>query len=233
MVARLMAAARIAVLIPAYNCAATIDAVVRGARAQVADVLVVDDGSRDDTAVRAREAGAEVLRFDANRGKGAALRAGLAALAARGATHALAMDGDGQHLAREVPRLIDAASADPTALVIGERRIGTQEVKPVKLFGNRFANRWVEIASGVAVPDSQSGLRVYPLAATLALGATAERFAFETEVLIRAARAGMTITSVPVDVYYPPAAERVSHYAPWRDTVRIIGVVLGLILRLR
>jgi hypothetical protein len=129
--------------------------------------------------------------------------------------------------------LLAAAAADPQALIIGARRIGTQEVQAVKLFGNRFANRWVEIASGLALPDSQSGLRVYPLAATLRLGASAERFAFETEVLIRAARAGMAIHSVPVDVYYPPAAERISHYAPWRDTVRIIGVVLGLIFRVR
>lgn len=226
-------AMRVAVLVSAYDCAATIEAVVSGARGHLDDVLVVDDGSRDQTAARARAAGAAVLQFAANRGKGAALRAGMTALAQRGVTHTLTMDGDGQHLAREVPTLLAAAAADPQALIIGARRIGTQEVQAVKLFGNRFANRWVEIASGLALPDSQSGLRVYPLAATLRLGASAERFAFETEVLIRAARAGMAIHSVPVDVYYPPAAERISHYAPWRDTVRIIGVVLGLIFRVR
>jgi len=225
------AALRLAVLIPAYDCAATIAAVVAGARAQCGEVLVVDDGSRDATAARAEAAGAAVLRLGANRGKGAALRAGMAALAARGATHALTMDGDGQHLASALPALLAAAAAAPRALIIGARRIGAQEVKPIKLFGNRFANRWVRIASGVALPDSQSGMRVYPLTAVLALGATAERFAFETEILIRAARAGLAIDSVPVEVYYPPAAERVSHYAPLRDTVRIIAVVLRLILR--
>jgi len=224
---------RIAVLIPAYDCAATIAGVVAGAREHVGDVLVVDDGSRDDSAARAAAAGAQVLRLTPNRGKGAALRAGMVALAARGVTHAVSMDGDGQHLARELPTLLAASAAAPAALIVGARRIGGQDVKPIRLFGNRFANRWVEIACGVAVRDSQSGLRVYPLAATQALGATADRFAFETEVLIRAARAGMPIHSVPVDVYYPPPAERVSHYAPWRDTLRIIGVVLGLILRKR
>jgi len=228
-----MATIRVAGLIPAYDCATTIAAVVRGALAHLEQVLVVDDGSRDATSACAREAGADVLRFEANRGKGAALRAGMAALAERGATHALSMDGDGQHLAREVPTLLAAAHAHPTALIVGARRIGTQDVKAVKLFGNRFANRWVEIAAGIALPDSQSGLRVYPLAATLGLGASAERFAFETEVVIRAARAGISIESVPVDVYYPPPDERISHYAPWRDTLRIIGVVLGLIFRVR
>jgi hypothetical protein len=91
----------------------------------------------------------------------------------------------------------------------------------------------VEIACGRALPDTQSGFRVYPLAETLRLGATAGRFAFETEILIRAARAGMAIESIQVAVYYPPAAERISHYRPWADTVRIIVVVLGLIFRRR
>jgi len=223
----------VAALIPAYDCAATIGAVVAGARQHVARVLVVDDGSRDDTAARAAAAGAEVLRLPQNRGKGAALRAGLERLAAAGATHALTMDGDGQHLAGEIPRLLAASADAPAALVIGERRIGGQEVAPIKRFGNRFADRWVEIACGRALPDTQSGFRIYPLPAVLRLGARARRFAFETEVLIRAARAGMEIRSVPVAVYYPPAAERVSHYRPWGDTLRIIAVVVGLILRRR
>lgn len=222
---------RAAVLIPAYDCAATIGAVVEGARRRVERVLVVDDGSADDTAARAAAAGAEVLRLPANRGKGAALRAGLRRLADEGVTHAVSMDGDGQHLADQIPSLLAAATAAPAALVIGARRIEGQEVTPIKLFGNRFANRWVEIACGQRLPDTQSGFRVYPLPATLALGARAEQFAFETEVLIRAARAGMTIRSVEVAVHYPPAAERISHYKPFRDTVRIIGVVVGLILK--
>jgi glycosyltransferase involved in cell wall biosynthesis len=221
----------LAVLIPAYDCAATIAEVVAGARQHVERVLVVDDGSRDDTAARAAAAGAAVLRLPANAGKGEALRAGFARLAGEGVTHVLTMDGDGQHLGREIPALLAASAASPAALVIGARRIGTQEVTPIKLFGNRFANRWVEIACGQKLPDTQSGFRVYPLAETSRLGAHAGRFAFETEVLIRAARAGVAIHSVPVDVYYPPAAERVSHYRPWGDTLRIIAVVVGLILR--
>jgi len=224
---------RPAVLIPAFDCGATIGAVVEGARRQVERVLVVDDGSSDDTAGRAAAAGAEVLRLAANGGKGAALRAGLERLAAGGVTHALSMDGDGQHLADQIPLLLAAATAEPAALVVGARRIEGQEVTPIKLFGNRFANRWVEIACGQRLPDTQSGFRVYPLPASLALGARAEQFAFETEILIRAARAGMAIRSVEVAVYYPPAAERISHYKPFRDTLRIILVVVGLILRPR
>ncbi|MGD9763668.1 MAG: glycosyltransferase family 2 protein [Candidatus Binatia bacterium] len=232
-----MASARptpaVAVLIPALDCAPTIAGVVEAARAHVDRVLVVDDGSADDTATRATAAGAAVLRQKVNRGKGAALRAGMQWLAARGVTHVLTMDGDGQHLASEIPVLLAAAAAAPDAIMIGARQVGDQEVTALRLFGNRFANRWVEIACGARVADSQSGFRVYPAAATLAIGGRSERFAFETEVLIRAARAGLEIRSVPVAAYYPPADVRISHYRPWRDTVHIIAVVLGLMFRLR
>jgi glycosyltransferase involved in cell wall biosynthesis len=223
----------LAVLIPAYNCAATIADVVSGARRRVDLVLVVDDGSTDDTGSCAAAAGAEVLRQPANRGKGAALRAGMEWLAARARTRALTMDGDGQHLASEIPVLLAASAASPHALIIGARQLGDQQVRPLNLFGNRFANRWVAIACGETLPDTQSGFRVYPLLETRSLGATAVGFAFETEVLIRAVRAGLEVRSVPVKVYYPPVAERVSHFRPFRDTLRVIIVVVGLILRRR
>jgi glycosyltransferase involved in cell wall biosynthesis len=220
----------VAVLVPAYDCAATIAAVVAGARRYLDHVLVVDDGSRDATAARAEAAGAEVVRHPRNRGKGAALRSGIALLGARCVGRILTMDGDGQHLADEIPVLLAASDADPHAVVIGARRVEAADVKPIRLFGNRFANRWVEIASGLSLPDTQSGFRIYPMPETLALGARAGHFAFETEILIRAARGGLRVRSVPVAAYYPPAHERVSHYRPFVDTVRIIAVVLRLIL---
>lgn len=220
----------LAILIPAYNCAATIADVVAGARRHAAHVLVVDDGSSDATAELARAAGAEVLRQPRNTGKGAALRAGMERLASRGAARVLTMDGDGQHLADQIPALLEASARAPHALVVGARQVVPGEVSSIRLFGNRFANRWVTIASGVALPDTQSGFRVYPMLETLALGAAASHFAFETEVLIRAARSGLLIISVPVRAYYPPPSERVSHFRPFVDTVRIIRIVLRLIL---
>jgi glycosyltransferase involved in cell wall biosynthesis len=223
----------IAVLIPALNCAPTIAGLVRDARRYVATVLVVDDGSTDATGELAAAAGAEVLRHDHNRGKAAALLSGMQALAARGCTHVVTMDGDGQHLADELPTLLNAAAHDSAALVIGARIIEPGMVAPIKAFGNRFANRWVAIACGQALPDTQSGFRLYPLHSVLALGCRAGHFGFETEVLIRAARARIPIRSVPVRTYYPPPAERVSHFRPFVDTVRIIGVVLKLILSRR
>ncbi|HVN83614.1 MAG TPA: glycosyltransferase family 2 protein [Candidatus Binatia bacterium] len=222
-----------AVLIPAFDCAATIAEVVASARRVVTSVLVVNDGSADDTAACAAAAGAEVESHAANQGKGAALLTGMRRLAHAGFDRVVTMDGDGQHLGTEIPALLAAADAEPQALVVGARHFEGVTIAPIKLFGNRFANRWVEIACGQRLPDTQSGFRVYPLHATLALGARARHFAFETEVLIRAARAGMPIRSVAVRVHYPPVAERLSHFRPFVDTVRIIVVVLGLIFRLR
>jgi glycosyltransferase involved in cell wall biosynthesis len=224
--------AKIAVLIPALNCERTIAPAVGGALAHADRVLVVDDGSSDSTAELARQAGAEVISHGQCQGKGAALMTGFARLAALGVEHAVTMDGDGQHLPGEIPKLVVASAAQPAAIVIGARSLEQVEIAPIKLFGNQFANRWVEIACGQRIADTQSGFRVYPLAATLALGLRARRFAFETEVLVRGVRAGMPIVSVPVGVYYPPVAERTSHFRPVADTVRIIAVVVGLILRL-
>jgi glycosyltransferase involved in cell wall biosynthesis len=220
----------VAVLIPAYDCAATIAAVVSGARRYVERVVVVDDGSTDDTAARAAAAGAELLRQPGNTGKGAALRAGMEWCAARGVGRVVTMDGDGQHLADQIPRLLEVSDRDPHALVIGARQVEPGQVSRARLFGNRFANRWVEIACGLAIPDTQSGFRIYPMPETLALGVRAGHFAFETEVLIRAARGGLLVRSVPVPAYYPPPSVRTSHFRPFVDTVRIVVVVLRLII---
>jgi glycosyltransferase involved in cell wall biosynthesis len=221
----------VAALIPALNCEQTVGDVVRGARRYVSCVLVVSDGSTDATEERARNAGAEVLRHETVCGKGAALLTGMQALAARGIERVLTMDGDGQHLADEIPVLLQASGVEPKALVLGARQMAPEMSTPARLFGNRFANRWVEIACGQALPDTQSGFRVYPLQETLALEVKARHFGFETEVLIRAVRAGLAIRSVPVRVFYPPPDERVSHFHPFVDTVRIICIVLGLIFR--
>lgn len=225
---------RVAALVPAFDCARTIADVVRGAAHHCEHVLVIDDGSNDATAQLARAAGAEVIRHEANRGKGAALRSGLIRLLAEGFTHAFSVDGDGQHLASEMQRMLDASHAAPGAIVLGARRISPeQEVAPIKRFGNDFANWWVSLAAGREFRDTQTGFRIYPIAATLDLGVQAERYQFESEVLILAARRGIDIETCEVAVFYPPPGERISHYDPWLDTCRIIVTVVSFLVRLR
>jgi glycosyltransferase involved in cell wall biosynthesis len=160
---------RLAVLIPALDCEHTIAAAVRGAKEKAQTVLVVSDGSTDATADRAAAAGAEVVCHQTNLGKGAALTTGMRLLAQRGFTHVLTMDGDGQHLGDQIPPLLQEARAHLRAIVIGARQAAAGSPTAMKLFGNRFANRWVEIACGERLPDTQSGFRIYPLPQTLDL----------------------------------------------------------------
>jgi glycosyltransferase involved in cell wall biosynthesis len=219
-------------LVPALDAAETIGDVVRGSLRRLDCVVVVDDGSGDATAAEARAAGAELVSHGENFGKGAALVSGLRYLLERGFTHAISLDADGQHLPDEIPQLVEESEAHPEAIVCGARQIEA-DVAPIKRFGNEFANLWVRIATGRDLGDTQCGFRVYPIAATLGLGSTGQRFDFETEVLIRAVRAGIDVRSVPIRVYYPPPDVRISHYDTVRDTVRIIEAVVGLILRIR
>lgn len=222
----------VAVLVPALNCQSTIADVVTQARLAVSNVFVVDDGSMDDTAGCAQRAGAVVFRHRRTLGKGAALLMGMKELKAKGFERVVTMDGDGQHLGDQIPVLLLISDREPMAIVIGARILEGQPTSGARLFGNRFANRWVEIACGRELPDTQSGFRVYPIRPVLNLAVRARRFAFETEVLIRAVRAGLDVVSVPTRVYYPPVEERISHFRPVSDTIRIILVVVGLILRI-
>ena len=223
--------ADIAAVIPAYRAAETVGEVVRGVRPHCARVLVVDDGSDDATAARAAAAGAEVVSHAANAGKGAAIQTGLRALAASGLTRALTVDADGQHLPDQIPALFAASDAAPQAIVVGERRKCGHAIARKNLFGNWIADTLLRLIAGQRLPDTQSGFRVYPVAATLSLGAEGARFEFETEILLRAARRGVPLVGVPVAVHYPPIDERVSHFRPARDTLRIIGTVLRVLAR--
>jgi glycosyltransferase involved in cell wall biosynthesis len=220
----------VAAVIPAFQAAATVAPVVEGARRHCARVLVIDDGSADGTAAAAEGAGAEVLRLPANAGKGVALQAGIRALAASGVGRALTLDADGQHLPDEIPTLLAASDADPRAIVVGVRKKTGQPIARANRFGNWIADRLLKLIAGRPLPDTQSGFRVYPVESTLRLASEGRRYEFETEVLLRAARAGLPVVGVPVRVYYPPIAERVSHYRPWRDTLRVIGIVVRLLV---
>lgn len=221
---------RVAALIPCLDAAATVGDVVQGARASLQTVLVVDDGSSDTSVVAAEQAGAEVLRQPRNLGKGAALRRGLAELEDRGFTHVVTLDADGQHLPEEIPNLLALSERKPDALIIGARlRDGVHEIAPIKRFGNSFADGWVVRAGGPKLKDSQSGFRVYPLAALHTIlrdEVRGLRFEFETEVVILAGRRGIEIDSVDIHVHYPPPEERHSYYRPWIDTIRIIRIVI-------
>lgn len=217
-------------LIPAFNAAASVGRVVAGVRPLLPLVVVVDDGSADDTSAVAKQAGAIVERHDPNQGKGAALLTGFRALAAQGATHALTLDADGQHLPDQIPLLLAASEQQPAALVVGVRQKAGQPIRWINRFGNAVADGLMARIARQQLPDTQCGFRIYPLAPILALGTAGARFDFETEVLLRAARKGIPILGVPVRVFYPPVDERISHYRPVMDTLRIIRTVVRVLI---
>jgi glycosyltransferase involved in cell wall biosynthesis len=220
---------RVGGLVPAYRAAGAVADVVRGFAPYVDPIVVVDDGSDDDTGEVAEAAGACVVRHGRNRGKGAALVTGFGWLVEQGVTHALTIDADGQHLPSEAPALLAAARAAPEAIVVGERRKEGHAIRGINRLGNLVADTLLARIAGRPLPDTQSGFRVYPIGRTLALGTEGVRYDFETEVLLRAARAGIVVMGVPIAVHYPPVAERVSHYRPVVDTARIVRTVLRVL----
>ncbi len=221
---------RACVLIPAYESEATVGAVVDGLRgvfpeARPEDILVVDDGSRDDTGRVARSTGARVFRQPANGGKGAALVRGLEEARALGYDVALSVDADGQHpaaSAREVLR----ASDDPGALVLGVRDLHRDGAPWKNRLSNGISNLFLSWFARRALSDTQCGLRRYPVRETLALGARAPGYAFEAEVLLRASAAGVPIVEKSVRVVYPKEEERVTHFDSVRDPMRIVVAVV-------
>jgi glycosyl transferase family 2 len=189
--------ASVTIIIPAFNEAATIARVVAGALAH-GPVIVVDDGSTDATAELARAAGAEAIRHARRLGKGQAIHTGLAAASFRGATSVVTLDGDGQHDPADIPRLLAAAAAQPRALVIGGRLGESGGFVRGRLNAVRVAGFFVNWVTGLHVEDTQSGFRLYPLPLVRELPTRRGGFVFETEVLIAAARARLTVCEVPI-----------------------------------
>jgi cellulose synthase/poly-beta-1,6-N-acetylglucosamine synthase-like glycosyltransferase len=212
------------VVVPAYNEASTVGDVVAGAR-RYATVVVVDDGSTDATAAVGRAAGGDVVRHRVRLGKGQALRSGIAAARARGATHVVTLDGDGQHDPRDLPAVLEAMRQHPRALVIGRRcDVDGTGLSRGRAHAIRVAGFFANWATGRQVVDTQSGFRVYPLAIFEDVHPRSGGFVFETEVLLDAATRGWDV--IEVDVRARPRATQRSRFRPLVDGVRI-GTCLG------
>lgn len=210
-------------VIPAFNEAARVGPVVKQTRSFVETVVVVDDGSSDQTATEAEAAGARVLRHDGNRGKGAAIQTGLRYLQECGADAAVFLDADGQHDPNDIPRLAAAAEAGGAGIVVGSRMTDVTTMPRVRLWTNRFMSWLTGKLARQPVADSQCGYRLVRREVVADLKFSTARFETETEMLIQAGRAGHRITSVPVRTIY--LAGRQSHIRPLRDTIRFLRMV--------
>lgn len=215
------------IVIPIYNEAPSIAAVVRTARRH-GPVIVVDDGSTDGGAAAAREAGAALLRHPRRRGKGAAIRTGVAHAMARGARRILTLDGDGQHDADEVPLLLEAARQAPRAIIIGDRLRASGAVPAGRRNAHCVAGFFINWLTGTMIRDTQSGFRVYPAELFRDVPLRHGGFVLETEILVTAARAGCPIKEVQVTAIYPQG--RRSRFHPLRDGCAVGAYLTGQVL---
>lgn len=211
-------------VVPAFRAARTVAKVIERIRkvAPGATVLVVDDGSDDDTAARALSAGAAVASHEANRGKGRALATGLdAALALDGVRYVITLDADGQHPPEAIPAMLTPLLAGEADLVIGARHRDADVMPFSRRCSNWLSSALVSRAVGTQVPDSQSGYRAMTRAVAEAVRPSGRRYEYETEFLLGAARRGYRIGAVPIPVVYEGEE---SHFRYLGDTIRLAGV---------
>lgn len=219
---------RVVIVIPAFNESATIGNVIERCLQLDMEVIVVDDGSTDDTASIVRQFPVALLRNAANAGKAASMSLGMRQAVRRGAEIVATLDGDGQHRPEDLPALLACAEEHPGSIVIGSRLHDRAEFPRARYIGNRIADFWISWACGYRVEDSQSGFRLYPanLIGRLDVPHGPDRgFVFESEILIEAARSGVRSYSVPIPALYDGTLVRSSHFRPLRDVVRIVRMV--------
>ncbi|HEX7517952.1 MAG TPA: glycosyltransferase family 2 protein [Chthoniobacterales bacterium] len=212
----------VAAVIPAYLEEKHIADVVRRTLQQLDNVLVIDDGSADATAATARNAGAEVIMHPQNVGKGESIKTGLRHLLDRNFIYIAILDGDGQHLPEEIARFLEAASSARAELLIGTRMKDVREMPLLRRLVNRYMSNKISRLCGQPIPDTQCGFRMVHYSLIPDLLGGAERFDYETEMLILASRKGCRIESVPIATVY---SDEVSSIHPVRDTIRFFKLM--------
>ena len=221
----------VAVVIPALNEALRIREVVIGALRECDTVILIDDGSDDGTADKVADLPVTLLRHATRMGKGASLRDGFREALRQGAAAALSMDGDGQHLGADIPRMIAAANRHPHCIVMGARLRKRAQQPTYRRIANDFGDWGIAWGCGYRIADTQSGQRLYPAAVAALEDVPGEDFVFEAQILISAARQlGMGVVAVPIESRYAGAGAvgqfRKSHFRPLRDLWRITSHVV-------
>ncbi len=221
---------RIAVLIPSYNEGKTIGTIVEAVRERGLIAYVVDDGSRDDTAREAASHGATVLSHEVNQGKGASLRDGFFRIVKDGYDYVLVMDGDGQHRTEDIDRLIRKMEEADAGMVVGNRMGDPKSMPRVRVVVNHFMSSLISVLSGQNIPDTQCGFRLIKTTLLESVALHSSHYETESEILIKAARKGWKIESVPITTVYRKETSRIR---PVRDTLRFLALVARLVFRER
>ena len=225
------------VVIPVFNNERTVLQVALAARRLHPHVLVVDDGSTRlpndfDNILKANDI--RLIRHQQNCGKGVALQTALKDLHERHADYMITLDADGQHSPDDIPAFIDLLEKEGQnrdLLVIGVRDFNAPNVPDSSKFGRKFSNFWIKLETGVTCADTQSGFRAYPVEPLSKLKFHCSRYNFEIEVLTRGLWGGLKLRELPIRVTYEPPEQRVSHFHPWKDNVRLSLLHTTLVTR--
>jgi len=215
---------RICVLIPAYNASKTIRDVVAGALKHLPKVIVADDGSTDNTAAAASEAGAEVIVMERNKGKGSALKALFKKALDDGYDAVISMDADGQHDPEEIPLFLQANSKYPDAVIVGSRMHEKKMIPRARYNSMQIARYYISFAANQFLEDTQCGFRLYPLTLIKKIRLMTERYATETELLIKAGDSGAEVRFVNIRTIYSGNG---SHFRPIADISHITAYIIA------
>lgn len=213
---------KVVVIIPTYNNAKTLRQVVDQTKEYCTHIIVVNDGSSDETAnILTSIDDITLVTFDRNKGKGSALKHGLLLAKSQGFEYAITLDSDGQHFPSDIPKFIDEIEETPQTILVGERNLNAENMPSKNTFANRFSNFWFKLETGIKLNDTQSGYRLYPLNNLSNMRFYTTKYEFELELLVFSAWRGIPVRNIPINIHYPPEGERVSHFRPLRDFTRI------------
>ena len=209
------------VIIPTYNNQRFLKPLVEEVLEYTSNVLVINDGSTDKTEERINELPVESIHFKRNMGKGYALRKGFKRAFENGYRYAITIDSDAQHKPADFSLFLKKVKEHPDSIIIGARNMNQDGIPGKSSFGHRFSNFWFKLETGISMPDTQSGFRLYPLEPICEMNFFTRRYEFEIEVIVRAAWRGISMHHVPIHVDYNPGGERISHFRPFIDFSRV------------
>jgi hypothetical protein len=215
------ASVKVLIVIPVYNHGQTLREVVSGALKVHPHVMVVDDGSTDRGTETLRNLDIHIVRHDRNRGKGAAIMRAAEEARGLGMTHLITVDADGQHAPAEIPLFLSEIEQAPQAIIVGTRDFAGTNTPFASRFGRSFSNFWLRVQTGRSLKDTQSGFRAYPVDLLHWLRLGEKRYAFEIEVLVKAAWAGIDLREIDISVHYSEGTRRLSHFRPFQDNFRL------------
>lgn len=222
----------IVVIVPTYNNEKTLADVINGIKDHSQHIIVINDGSTDNTSqILENISDIQVIAYDKNRGKGYALKKGLTIAKELGFKYAITIDSDGQHSPSDIPVFVEEIKKEPEMLLIGARNLEANNMPYKNTFANKFSNFWFRLETGIKLTDTQSGYRLYPLDKIGKMKYYTTKYEFELELIVFLAWKGVKVKNVPINIYYQPEGERVSHFRPFRDFTRIsiLNTILVLI----